>query len=555
MGQSETRTRRQLLGRAWRHILTHALLSRPGRGLKILSLGLIAMAAQFGAVIAVVGGARAWDSDGILSFAGRTFDLRLEAGNLGYIYAGSGVLILIFAIILGIYNRIYVTKIGRLFFEEKLVETRGLIAARISGGQAFNRGDCLAFLSRDCRFLSVSYTRILMLIQPALLLIALFGLTLYLQTSAALVMLLIGLLVMPAHAGMLTWAQRSSDDIADSAKLKSKEEQSYIDYIAQSPVPLPAETVPGFAGGPGQDGFLSAFVKRQRLSAFSQAITDSMSLGILIAFGLVLLFGGSSFGAITAGSLVLLFILWRFLTSYISSLAQAVTMVSSYEPFFRGLLDFEGVGKIAAQSGDEPPPTLTLTGEIITPIRLAIFQKMPLSWSFAAPLSEALGRPVKLIAHNFEIKRENLIQSRANLDTLDETALAEIDEYLVTQNAVLSQRTQLLLSIALTERHDDDVLMLDGRAFTDLSTMDLRNLLKDMGPRGLVLVFRGLPSRLALPPRFQLAASNGAVLAICGQAHAYQTHLEELREQMNAVVKPSNTEELETDDLFFGGVD
>lgn len=530
MPVQDHRSRGVLLRRAWRHVISHALFSHPGRALKILGLGLLTMLAQFAAVLAVVGAARAWDNQGILNVLEYQLDLTNSANSNGWLYAAAGFSVFTIAIILGIYNRVYVTRIGRTFFEDKLLSTRRLIAERIQSGKPFNRGTCLAFLSRDSRFLAVSYTRILMLVQPALLLIALLGLTFFLQPNAALIMVVIGVIVLPAHAWLLLWAQRSSDDIADSAKIKAGEEKQYIDALSQSPVPVPPESLETFKGGAGQDGFLSAFVKRQRLSAFSQAITDIMSLAILIVFGLVLVLGGNGEMNINAASLVLLFILWRFLSSYISSLAQAITMVSSYEPFFRGLLDFESGehGKSSASSD------LSVAGEVRSPLRLAIFQKTSPSRETLSPFSRAFGQPIEFISHKFDISRENLTDIRKTLDGLDSLALADLDGYLAGGSDTLEARTQLLLSVEITEKDKQPTFLLDGSAFSNLEAADLRALLAGIKNCGLILVYRGLPNRLAIPPRFQLAANNGEIISILGDAHEFQSRKEDLRAAMES---------------------
>ena len=148
-----------------------------------------------------------------------------------------------------------------------LDDTRLRLVTAVKRGSGFDRSSYLQYLNRDCRYLSLSYIRVMNLIQPALLLLCVFTISLFTVPIAAAFLGVAGLLVLPLNIYLVMWAARTSQDIQNSAKLKSKEEAKLISVVSSDPFVSDRRNDELInPNRPGEQGFLSAFVKRQRMS-------------------------------------------------------------------------------------------------------------------------------------------------------------------------------------------------------------------------------------------------------------------------------------------------
>jgi|GEM_PF-6424463 len=534
------------LRRAWKHLFRHGLLRNKKRALAIFLLGLITSAVQISAVLLIIGAARAYDADGILSAGPVHIDFSTEnSPKLLYALAAGGLVIL--AILMTLWQRIIVTNIGRKFFEEAINDTRQHVINDVKAPRHFSKQRYIHILSRDCRFLSLSYVRILNLVQPAILLIAIFGLALWTVPIAALFLGIAGLVVLPLNIYLTLWAARTSEDISASAKLKSAEDRQFIDRVSQDPFvgERPGTEVMAM-DRPGEEKFLSTFVQRQRMGTYSQSITDIMMASVILSLAALLFLGGGNVLLINLTNLVILVILFRFLTGYIASIAQAVTMVSSYEPFFRNLMNLKE-GRMA-----RPHRLNRLGGDaIVQPVRAAVFQNRAVDQSNMANLKHAfdIDSETALLTSNFDPSAaliETLIaQGQLDLSAYGEPFESEITEYISQAGSTeLSASSKLILILSSAKSHGHGYIF-NSDVLDNLGRTVLRSLFQSAGDAPIIIVYKSAPRNLNLPPRFQLFSRTEKGLEFIGSPTEYQN----LRDKIIEVLRSAPKLRDELDDL------
>jgi len=257
---SASKENRAYLKRAWRHLLGTGLWRHKKRAAIIFATGLLTTLIQIFAVLLLIGAARAYDAEGILSYGTFSFDLSETGGNNRLIYACLAGAMLVISILAGVGHKLIVTRIGRRFYQDLLNDTRLRLVTAVKSGRSFDRSSYLQYLSRDCRYLSLSYTRVMNLIQPALLLISVFLISLFTVPIAAAFLGVAGILVLPLNIYLVLWATRTSQDIQSSAKLKGQEEAKFIADVSSNPFIADAASEELIdPNRPGEQGFLSAF--------------------------------------------------------------------------------------------------------------------------------------------------------------------------------------------------------------------------------------------------------------------------------------------------------
>lgn len=523
---------RAYLKRAWRHILGTGLWRHKGRASVIFLTGFLTTAIQIFAVLLLVGAARAYDAEGLLSYGPLNIDLSKSAGNNQLIYASLAGAMLIFSILAGIGHKLIVTRIGRKFYEDLLMDTRHRLVDAVKGGRGFDRSSYLQYLSRDCRYLSLSYVRVMNLIQPALLLISVFIISLMTAPIAAAFLGIAGLLVLPLNIYLVLWAARTSQDIQNSAKLKSKEEADFVTRVSSDPFiteSQPKDLIQ--TNRPGEVGFLGAFVKRQRMGAYSQSITDLMMALVVIALAAFLFFGDGNALLLKLSSLLILLILFRFITGYISNLSQAIMMVSSYEPFFRPLLDLRG-------GQDTPHVSAVLKSELDSPVRAAVFQIKKSDWSDVSAITTALklNCPLQIVTADFTVEASRVTTILKNIATgelkLSDDVMAELQSYSNGTSDMLSNTAKLFLTLCFGVAQENTGFLIDGALLRDLDRLDLRTIFSAAGDKPIIVIYRSVPRRLVLPPRFQLISRSESDFSLICNAHEFAEKRDTILEKM-----------------------
>ena len=530
---------RAYLKRAWRHLLGTGLWRHKKRATIIFLTGFLTTLIQIGAVLLLIGAARAYDADGILSYGALNIDLSETGGHNRLIYAGLAGAMLVISILAGIGYKLIVTRIGRKFYQDLLSDTRLRLVNAIRSKRGFDRSSYLQYLSRDCRYLSLSYIRVMNLIQPALLLICIFIISLITVPIAAAFLGVAGLLVLPLNIYLVLWAARTSQDIQNSAKIKGKEEADFVAKVSSDPFIFESKTDELInLDRPGEQGFLSAFVKRQRMSAYSQSITDFMMALVIIALAAFLFLGGGNTLLLKLSSLVILVILFRFITGYISNLSQAIMMVSSYEPFFRPLLDLH--------AGQDTPHELPkFSGKLDYPIRIAIFQAKKSDWSDVSTIATALNIQTSLQIVNADFipnpaQVSKVLESNKALN-LSETIKAELVAFADGISKSLSPTAKLFLTLSYGALSDDGGFVIDGALLRNLDRLNLRTVFNAADDNPIIVMNRSVPRRLVLPPRFQLLSRSPSGLSIICHAHEFTEKREMIVDKMRAIPKKSET--------------
>jgi ABC-type multidrug transport system fused ATPase/permease subunit len=544
--QSVTQENRKYLKRAWRHLLGTGLWRNKKRASIIFLTGFLTTLVQIGAVLLLVGAARAYDAGGMLSYGPVNIDLSEAGGSNRIIYASLAGTMLVISILAGIGHKLIVTRIGRNFYQDLLNETRLRLVTAVKEGRSFDRSSYLQYLSRDCRYLSLSYIRVMNLIQPALLLLAVFIISLVTVPIAAAFLGIAGLLVLPLNIYLVLWATRTSQDIQNSAKLKGKEEADFIAKVSSDPfiADSKADTLID-PNRPGEQGFLGAFVKRQRMSAYSQSITDLMMALVIIALAAFLFFGGGNTLLLKLSSLIILVILFRFITGYISNLSQAIMMVSSYEPFFRPLLNL--------RAGEDTPHKIDRFDAVLdAPIRAAIFQAKKSDWSDVSTIAAALklGSPLQIVTADFtpEASRVAAVLDTATSINLNETVKAELGAFARGAPQDLSDTAKLFLTLAYGSSREGAGFLIDGALLRDLDRADLRTIFGAAGDKPIIIVYRSVPRRLVLPPRFQLLSRSPSGFTLISNAHEFIEKRDTIVEMMQAIPLSTGTASDDTDE-------
>jgi len=543
---SASKENRAYLKRAWRHLLGTGLWRHKKRAAIIFATGLLTTLIQIFAVLLLIGAARAYDAEGILSYGTFSFDLSETGGNNRLIYACLAGAMLVISILAGVGHKLIVTRIGRRFYQDLLNDTRLRLVTAVKSGRSFDRSSYLQYLSRDCRYLSLSYTRVMNLIQPALLLISVFLISLFTVPIAAAFLGVAGILVLPLNIYLVLWATRTSQDIQSSAKLKGQEEAKFIADVSSNPFIADAASEELIdPNRPGEQGFLSAFVKRQRMSAYSQSITDLMMALVIIALAAFLFFGGGNTLLLKLSSLVILVILFRFITGYISNLSQAIMMVSSYEPFFRPLLNL--------RAGEDTPHKLgSFNGALETPIRAAIFQARKTDWSDVSTISTTLklGVPLQIVTADFTVDKARvaeIMEKASKALSLSDDVSAELNAYQNASSDTLSNTAKLFLTLSYGAARKDTGFLIDGSLLRDLDRPDLRTIFGAAGDKPIIVVYRAAPRRLVLPPRFQLLSRNPSGFNLICHAHEFIEKRDEIVDMMKAMPVTAEGSAIETD--------
>jgi len=539
-------TNKSYLKRAWRHLLRDGLAANKGRATLVFFLGLVTTLIQMLAVLLLLGAARAYDNSGVLDYGPISLDLNKDSGNNRLFYTIATGFLIILSIIVSVCNKLILTNIGRKFFEESLTKMRSRILSNVNTGQSFDRSDILKILNRDCRYLSLSYLRVLTLLQPALFLIGIFSVAVIYVPVAALFLGLAGLLALPFNIYLVLWAARTSQDIQTSAKLKSAEERNFISKVSTHPFIRELNDTEFINDErPGQAGFLTAFVKRQRMGAFSQSITDLMMALVIVALALFLYFGGGNTLLINLSNLVILVILFRFMTGYISQLAQAVTMISSYEPFFRTLLNLDDSSS-ALDSKLQKPMSVT------SPVRLVLFQKQETDWSDTGTLKTLFSLPQDLhfVTSAYDINAQQLEQwvgqDEAALNMLPRTAQEDISAFLKNVTLGLTPHTKLILAIFYYKTQDGCGLLLNGKDLASLEREEMRYIMAAPLDQPLIIAYRNAPRSLILPPRFQIAVYAENNVEILGQVPDFLALRDDIIVKLNAALNTTS----DTDDII-----
>ena len=544
---SASQENRAYLKRAWRHLIGTGLWRNKKRAAIIFATGFFTTLVQIFAVLLLVGAARAYDADGILSYGKITIDLSDGPESRRLIYACITGAMLVISILASIGHKLIVTRIGRRFYQDLLDDTRLRLVTAVKSGRSFDRSSYLQYLSRDCRYLSLSYIRVMNLIQPALLLISVFLISLITVPIAAAFLGAAGILVLPLNLYLILWATRTSQDIQSSAKLKGQEEAKFIASVSSNPFIADTKTEELIdPNRPGEQGFLGAFVKRQRMSAYSQSITDLMMALVIIALAAFLFFGGGNTLLLNLSSLVILVILFRFITGYISNLSQAIMMVSSYEPFFRPLLNL--------RAGEDTPHKLdAFTGTLETPVRAAIFQARKSDWSDVSTIAEALklGNPLQIVTADFTVDKSRVAEimekASAKAISLSDEVSGQLRAYQDGSSDVLSDTAKLFLTLSYGAAREDAGFLIDGALLRDLDRPDLRTIFGAAGEKPIIVVYRSAPRRLVLPPRFQLLSRSPTGFSLICQAHEFIEKRDEIVQMMQAMPAATQTSDTEPD--------
>ena len=526
---------RAYLKRAWLHLLATGLWRHKKRAVIIFLTGFLTTLIQIGAVLLLIGAARAYDAGGILSYGALNIDLSETGGHNRLVYACLTGAMLVISILTGVGHKLIVTRIGRRFYQDLLNDTRLRLVNAVKSKRGFDRSSYLQYLSRDCRYLSLSYIRVMNLIQPALLLICIFIISLITVPIAAAFLGLAGLLVLPLNIYLVLWAARTSQDIQNSAKIKGKEEADFVAKVSSDPFIFESKTDELInPERPGEQGFLSAFVKRQRMSAYSQSITDFMMALVIIALAAFLFLGGGNTLLLKLSSLVILVILFRFITGYISNLSQAIMMVSSYEPFFRPLLNLH--------SGQDTPHELPeFFGKLDDPIRIAIFQAKKSDWSDVSTIATALkiDTPLQMVGADFlpsPAQVSAVLESNKALN-LSEIVKTELEAFAGGTSKSLSNTAKLFLTLSYGSSNEAGGFVIDGALLRDLGRLDLRTVFNAADDKPIIVMHRSVPRRLVLPPRFQLLSRSPSGFTIICHAHEFTEKRDIIVEKMQAIPK------------------
>ena len=503
------------------------------------------------AMLVLVLAARAYENKGRLDIGPINVDLSPSGENNTFMLAmGIALIILLASVFVGLYQQIIITRIGRKFFEETLDDTRARLREAAIKGDSYEAPGFMRMLQRDSRYLSISYMRTLNLLQPGLLVLVFLIYAISAMPVAAGFLTAGCLLMVPAHIYMSKWSARTSEDIQTAAKFKSDEERDYIAAVSSDPFVKDWDARYQSTERPsGEDGFITAFVNRQRIGAYSQFITDTaMALVLILVVVVLARMGGSA--VLSLSSIMILLILFRLIMGYVSKFAQAITMVSSYEPFFRDLLDL--------YDGDEQELGIKLNGDLREPVRVVAFQNGQMSRADGQFYARALGLdiPIHYVRADYVASgRREAIAPTADFDLkglldYDPGLTKTIKAFLDGDMQDLSAREKYMLSYVAALQDESALILCAGDMWDKLSKDDLRFIVSSAKGKNFVLIYHRPPGKLILPPRFQVAARTRGSLNILCNADGYRENrskiVNAIANERRVVPTPISADDVET---------
>ena len=132
-----------------------------------------------------------------------------------------------------------------------------------------------------------------------------------------------------------------------------------------------------------------------------------------------------------------------------------------------------------------------------------------------------------------------------NNSTLTETVKAELSAFVKGTIQDLSKTAKLFLTLSYGASRKDAGFLIDGTLLRDLDRISIRKIFNAADDNPIIVVYRSVPRRLVLPPRFQLLSRSPEGFSLICNAHEFIEKRENIIEMMQS--QPASSPSLVTD--------
>lgn len=558
--QPDSGAYQKAIGSLWGHVVSKAIGASPRRVLIVLAISSVSAFVQVAAFALLLSIAEMISQGGPLQTPfGTKVEATREAIGLGVVAVGLSLLIAALAkfcltwITANYRKRFFGELISKLLF--KLKELRAEGAPIAADDRTLAR-----MMKRECRYLSRSYVTALQALSPLVILLAVLVFSLFENPAITSVVILGIALAAPLHLKLTSWGAGVSDELMMASREKAQADQAIVDSIVRAPNfsrRSPEELV-AYTSSPAVDGFLEAYRNRMRVGALSQFL--SSGVGVIVMGAVLLLFAeGYLRGFLDLTDAVFLLVLFRLLLTNAASLAQSLTLIGSYEPFVRGLLEVLSHEPARVHQRRRKTPPASQHCIVLSPSRLSVFEANRL-------VRELWRRPppstVPFVTGDYGLSSKNPkealgVPAGTGIAQILGTTLGLSDDETEKLSAFLSRETvepddwlelpdsmKFSLAFQAACRRPLGIIVVDGPGFNLLSPSLRRGLLETAGARRLVLVFPSVPKRVGLAGDTEIFIAEPDELRAVGTLKGLTAQRDELQAQLKQlqVTTPDDTE-------------
>lgn len=258
--------------------------------------------------------------------------------------------------------RLLVTGFGRRYMQTVTKKIVHKIRDALGDGRIIQNVQSLSgTVKYDCRYLAVTYMQVLMIVYPLILTIAILGVGFWFSPVMTGIIFGAFVISIPLHLRIM----RRGADASIRLRRAAKGRHTDIDRLMQAferhprkPV-LDDERVSKFLDSQSNQDFYKAYVERQRITSFSQSLTN-LSMAIALLAILVLLFvPGQQF--ISFVGLIIAVIVFRVLAANLRSVLQSFTSISALQPYCESALRMLNAKQLGEKAEFKVAESLTET--------------------------------------------------------------------------------------------------------------------------------------------------------------------------------------------------
>jgi len=413
-------------------------------------------------------------------------------------------------------------------------------------------------LKSSVRYMSVIYLQFLALMFPFFLILVIFAIGFIFETVLTLSILFAGLLFMPIFLIQSGYAQRNSKLLQSSLSTRSNHIGRSVANLLRHPNPKLASdlSISEYLNSEEGQEFRTAYIHRQRVGAYSAAISTSGTIAGIIFVFIILSFAPESWYNLP--NLILGVLIFRALESNVSSLTKVAGNIRATLPFTQMAVDLFERSKTPASLQREPlkvidtqsnsPPLSTIGSVVLTNTRFARHTGERIGKAIYEALGMA-GQSVIAITGDFDIMKTTFDSEVGTLRESDKFAkrlegIKTLERTMHFLSLPPEKRTQkvwshlsqkgrfALTALALREKlSDTDVILVINVADITLFSVEERNLLPWIFERrGSVLVFESVPYASRLPNELNLLSFDGQKLV----RHGFMSDFDEVIDKIFA---------------------
>ncbi len=464
------------------------------------------------------------------------------------------------AVILNLITTILITREGRIYFERLAEGVLDEARKKLAAGADVSMVDVNGTLKYDSRYAGVSYMHLLRLIYPVVLTIGILSFAFAIEKNLTLIVFFCVLAVFPFHFKLMKWGNMTAIRIREGAVQRGETVDHFTSLIYQHPNPdaLADFDSRDLSRSSGNKKYMDAYVDRQRLGGFSNAISDVSIIAAVIIISLVLVFRGTAEG-FALSNLIIGLIVFRFLVRNTRTVVQSVTTIVALQPFFIR------VYKIFDMNSHSAAPAIIGTLKKKNPLRLAAITFEPFNHWQAQKMIRILSgaktgkpKPYGVISSGFPLLssdwraelglapqfgvsefRRRYVGLESNISEI-KTFIEKADDDKNHDSRVvwsqLSRQSQFLL-LSMAFANAKTILIVNGVDCLSMNKEQLEAFMTATAPNALVMLFNAPPRNIRVSDDFQLGVMVDENLNMLGSVANYA----ELKAQIDSYKVDTNS--------------